>query len=111
MALASALEKISSLSKRTVNEAAERAPAMAHMYISNPLSGARMDNLFSTHPNVENRIKALTEIASSVRGGGGGQTPRQRVNPIEAKVRPGQSWRTPGTRPRSDDDKPLGPWG
>jgi heat shock protein HtpX len=111
MALATALEKISSLSKRTINEAAERAPAMAHMYISNPLSGARMDNLFSTHPNVENRIKALTGMASSLRGGGGGQTPRQRVNPIEANVRPGQTWRTPGTRPRADDGKSSGPWG
>ena len=109
-ALASALEKISAAGKRTVNVAAERSPAMAHMYISNPLSGARMDNLFSTHPAVENRIRALMEMAR-VSGGGGGQTPRSRVNPVEANVRPGQSWRTPGTRPRSDDGGGAGPWG
>jgi heat shock protein HtpX len=39
------------------------------MFIINPLSGARMDNLFSTHPAVENRIRALEGMA---RGGGGG---------------------------------------
>lgn len=111
-ALASALRKISAAGKRVVNMPAERAPAMAHLYISNPLSGARMDNLFSTHPNVENRISALMKM-TPVSGGGGGQTPRSRVNPIEAVSRPGQSWRTPGTRPRSGsgNDETPGPWG
>lgn len=109
-ALATALEKISTIGKRTVNVAAERAPAMAHMYISNPLSGARMDNLFSTHPNVKNRISALMEMAR-IPGGGGGQTPRERINPIAANIRPGQSWRIPATRPRRDSDGPSGPWG
>jgi heat shock protein HtpX len=108
MALASALEKISSVGRRTVNMAAERAPAMAHMYISNPLSGARMDNLFATHPNVENRIAALSEMARM--GGGGGHTPRPRASNIQpVSQRPGQSWRTPGTRPR--DGGTSGPWG
>jgi len=110
LALATALEKISQMGKRTVNMAAERAPAMAHMYISNPLSGARMDNLFSTHPNVENRIAALMDMAR-VGGGGGGQTARSGVNRAQANVRPGQSWRTPGTKPRAGDDGPSGPWG
>ncbi len=32
---------------------------MAHMFIINPLSGERMDKLFSTHPATENRIAAL----------------------------------------------------
>lgn len=109
MALASALEKISSVGQRTVNMAAERAPAMAHMYISNPLSGARMDNLFATHPDVGNRIAALTEMAR-MGGGGGGQSPRSRAsNARPVSQRPGQSWRTPGTRPR--DTGPSGPWG
>jgi heat shock protein HtpX len=58
-ALASALAKISSLAKRVPNDDAERNPAMAHLFIVNPLSGARMDNLFSTHPATENRIAAL----------------------------------------------------
>jgi heat shock protein HtpX len=42
---------------------AERDPASAHMFIVNPLSGRRMDSLFSTHPATENRIAALEEMA------------------------------------------------
>jgi Zn-dependent protease with chaperone function len=38
-------------------------PATAHLFIVNPLSGARMDNLFSTHPATENRIAALMTLA------------------------------------------------
>ena len=41
---------------------AERNPASAPLFIINPLSGQRMDNLFSTHPNVENRIRALEAL-------------------------------------------------
>ncbi len=48
--LASALTKIASAAQVIPNERAERDPAMAHMFIINPLSGERMDNLFSTHP-------------------------------------------------------------
>ena len=47
------------------NEAAERNPATAHMFIINPLSGQRMDNLFSTHPATENRIAALEQLAAA----------------------------------------------
>jgi heat shock protein HtpX len=61
--LASALRKISSAAEQIPNPPAERNPASAHLFIVNPLSGARMDNLFSTHPNVENRIARLNEIA------------------------------------------------
>jgi len=58
-ALASALEKISRGVHHIPSDTAERNPATAHMFIVNPLSGARMDNLFSTHPNPANRIEAL----------------------------------------------------
>jgi heat shock protein HtpX len=76
LALASALEKIARIGQRTVNVQAERNPAMAHLYISNPLSGARMDNLFSTHPATENRIAALRQIASEMaRSGSAAFTP------------------------------------
>ncbi|MGI8853461.1 MAG: zinc metalloprotease HtpX [Methyloceanibacter sp.] len=61
--LASALQKISGAAERIPNMEAERNPASAHLFIVNPLSGARMDNLFSTHPNVENRVARLTELA------------------------------------------------
>ena len=63
MALASALQRISGAAHRIENPSAEANPATAHMFIINPLSGQRMDNLFSTHPATENRIAALTAIA------------------------------------------------
>ena len=62
-ALASALEKISAFARRVPNQAAEANPATAHLFIINPLSGARMDNLFSTHPATENRIAELMAMA------------------------------------------------
>ncbi|MGD9866388.1 MAG: zinc metalloprotease HtpX [Hyphomicrobiales bacterium] len=77
MWLASALQKIAAAAGRIPNMAAERNPAMAHMYIVNPLSGARMDNLFSTHPNTENRIARLQEIASEM--GAEAQMPASRA--------------------------------
>ncbi len=63
LALASALEKISDGAAHIPNEAAEANPATAHMFIINPLSGQRMDGLFSTHPNTQNRIDALVQQA------------------------------------------------
>ncbi len=59
MWLASALERIHNGAQQAVNLDAERNPATAHMFIVNPLSGHRMDNLFSTHPSIENRIALL----------------------------------------------------
>lgn len=66
MALASALQRIAGAASRVENPAAERNPALAHLFIINPLSGARMDNLFSTHPNTANRIAALQDLAKSM---------------------------------------------
>ena len=63
LSLASALLKISNAAEQIPNPTAERNPASAPLFIVNPLSGAGMDNLFSTHPNVENRIARLNEIA------------------------------------------------
>ncbi len=65
-ALASALYKIENAAHRTVNEAAEANPAMAHLFIINPLSGQRMDNLFSTHPATENRVAELERMATGM---------------------------------------------
>jgi heat shock protein HtpX len=62
-ALASALAKIAAQAHRIRNPDAERNPATAHLFIINPLSGERMDNLFSTHPATENRIAALNAMA------------------------------------------------
>lgn len=75
--LASALKQLQAEVKRIPNEAAERNPSTAHMFIVNPLSGERMDNLFSTHPNTENRVAALTELAREMGQGGGQQAGAQ----------------------------------
>jgi heat shock protein HtpX len=66
MALASALAKISGAAHVIHNDSAEANPATAHLFIINPLSGANMDNLFSTHPATENRIAALKQIAAEM---------------------------------------------
>ena len=74
MALASALGKISGAAHQIENRTAEANPATAHMFIINPLSGQRMDGLFSTHPDPRNRIEALKRIAQEMgtAGGSGG---------------------------------------
>ena len=61
--LASALRRISIAANRIPNETAEANPATAHLFIVNPLTGSGVDNLFSTHPNPENRIAALEQLA------------------------------------------------
>jgi heat shock protein HtpX len=70
MALASALEKIAGMAHQIPNETAEASPATAHLFIINPLSGERMDNLFSTHPATENRIAELSKISAAMGQGG-----------------------------------------
>lgn len=59
--LASALRKISSYSQPMKSA----SNATAHMYISNPFGklGKGLSGLFMTHPPVEKRIKALTDMA------------------------------------------------
>jgi heat shock protein HtpX len=58
--LASALEKIAG--DREPLEVANKATA--HMYIANPLKdiGGRVNNLFDTHPPIEDRIRRLREM-------------------------------------------------
>jgi heat shock protein HtpX len=103
MWLASALAKIQSFAKRIPNETAERIPATAHMFIINPLSGRGVDNWFSTHPNTENRIAALEEMARM-----SGQTsgPRASATAPDADAGPWGSRSAP-PQPR----RARGPWG
>ncbi|WP_417827566.1 zinc metalloprotease HtpX [Thalassospira sp.] len=68
MWLASALNKLDKGVHAIPNMDAERNPAMAHMYIANPLSGKGVDNLFSTHPNMANRIARLQAMANASAG-------------------------------------------
>jgi len=61
--LANALERMERGAREIDNEAAEANPATAHMFIINPLHGGGVDNLFSTHPDTANRVRALREMA------------------------------------------------
>ncbi len=64
-ALASALAKLERGARSVENLEAEGNPATAHLFIVNPLSGQRADNLFSTHPSTANSIAKLEQMAGS----------------------------------------------
>jgi heat shock protein HtpX len=81
--LASALRKIDNAARQIPNEQAEAHPASAPLYIINPLHGGGMDNLFSTHPNTENRIAALAAQARQM-----GQTEEPSAQPNQAAQGP-----------------------
>ena len=102
MWLASALRKIEHYARGIRNEPAEAAPATAHLFIINPLTGEGMDNLFSTHPNTQNRIAALERLAAEL-GPGASRLPQQ-----SSSYRPAASgpWGGGGASDRS-----RGPWG
>ena len=68
--LSSALSKIDAYARRIRNEPAERVPAMAHLFIVNPLTGRGVDSWFTTHPSTENRIAELEELARQWQGDG-----------------------------------------
>ncbi len=88
MWLASALVKIDNAAHQIPNMDAERSPATAHMFIINPLSGQGMDNLFSTHPSTENRVRELQRLAGELQPRGGF-----------------------ATAPANVSGRPRGPWG
>jgi heat shock protein HtpX len=77
--LASALSKLEQAAHAIPNDVAEQNPATAHLFIVNPLSGSRMDNLFSTHPSTENRIAALMELARETGRGGSRAAPASAI--------------------------------
>lgn len=112
--LASALQKIQSSARNVHMETAERAPATAHLFIINPLFGGTFDNLFSTHPNTQNRIEALRELAEEMGTGrfevaseNDGSNQRSEPNAKPARGRfLGRGSRIP---PRREHRR--GPWG
>lgn len=65
MALASALAKLAHGAERVPNPIVAQNPAAAALYIV-PSFGGRGDNMFSTHPNTENRIAALEAMAAEM---------------------------------------------
>ncbi len=94
--LATALQKIAGAAHHVPNAIAERNPTSAHMFIINPLSGLRMDKLFSTHPATEDRVARLVALSKTT---GGSQTARPHIEPAGP-------WSATSTRaPRG------GPWG
>ena len=97
LSLASALRKIEHYARAIPNEQAEAAPGTAHLFIINPLTGEGMDNLFSTHPNTENRIAELEKLAAEM-----GVSASAHAPPAgDASARP---WGAATGQPR-------GPWG
>ena len=99
-ALASALQKIEAYSKRIVNLTAERNPASGQLFIINPLAGRGADNLFSTHPNTGNRVRALMELGTKM-----GMTPRAASTFVPTSA-PTTSVPLTSEAPRA-----RGPWG
>ena len=63
-ALASALEKIHQYAHQIPNQTAEAHPETGQMMIINPLSGAGLKGLFSTHPQTEERVAKLMAMAN-----------------------------------------------
>ncbi|MEF0940525.1 zinc metalloprotease HtpX [Rhizobium sp. BR 362] len=110
--LASALGKIARGAEHIPNEEAESHPATAHMFIINPLSGARMDNLFSTHPDTENRIAALHEMARYSNGGGPAAGMPSGFGSTGAilTANPGRKSRSVPNTGRGGSQPPRGPW-
>jgi heat shock protein HtpX len=92
LALAAALKRIASVAQHVRNPEAEANPAIAHMFIINPLSGLGVDSLFSTHPKTERRIAELVNLA--------GQMPQPAGDPAAGP------WAQAGPPPPA-----KGPWG
>ncbi|MBE1204641.1 zinc metalloprotease HtpX [Aminobacter carboxidus] len=109
--LASALDKIARNVERIHNPEAERNPAMAPLFIINPLSGERMDNLFSTHPNTENRIAALQAMANEGVGRPAQRTAPQPTAQRSASGQQGPWGGSPAEQAAPEQPRPSGPWG
>lgn len=70
--LADALTNIHNSAHQIPNYQAEAHPATAHLFIANPLSGASMASLFSTHPDMGERVARLRAMAAQSGSFGGG---------------------------------------
>ncbi len=64
LALASALRKLAYGNSKEPNNVSANT---AHMFIVNPLKGKDLQNLFSTHPPIDDRIKKLEEMANVIK--------------------------------------------
>jgi heat shock protein HtpX len=121
LALASALHKISNAAQRVQNVDAGRVPGMAHLFIVNPLTGSTMDNLFATHPAMDNRIAQLQNIAahrrdlSPVVRSGNADYKAHKIRTVRSRSTGAGEWRVPTTGSNQDGANPKkdrsGPWG
>ncbi len=114
MWLASALDKLEQGAKRIDNVRAEDNPATAHMFIVNPLHARSMDNLFSTHPNMKNRIERLQKMV--VQPQAQPQPKQSRPEPQTTEQsgsvkRSSRSSSVPHTRGSNENIRSKGPWG
>lgn len=100
--LASALERLEQAAHVIPNPRAEGSPATAHLFIVNPLSGRGVDNLFSTHPNMANRVAALRAMAAQA-----GMTWDARGGDIRDDSGPS----APPSQGPWGRNPPKGPWG
>lgn len=98
--LASALMRLEGARHAILNRSAEAHPESAPLFIVNPLSGQGMDNLFSTHPSTENRVRALL---------GNGATAAPPVGGIRGGTAPRGPWSGGSVPPTAG--RRRGPWG
>lgn len=103
--LASGLEKIHALARKTPNQQAEMHPAGAHLFIVNPLTGRGVDNWFATHPAMENRLAELAKLEQEWIADG-------TLSPSQSNSARNQGGAASGpwTAGRGPDQK-QGPWG
>lgn len=65
LGLADALETLGRAAERIPNQTAESNPATAHLFIVNPLRHTRVDQLFTTHPPLQDRVARLRRMAGN----------------------------------------------
>ncbi len=94
--LASALRKLEQGTTQIPNRTADEHPALAHLYIANPLSGGGLASLFSTHPSMDERVARLEAMAGQ---------PLSAMNMAPAAPAPSSPWGAAPAPPR------RGPWG
>jgi heat shock protein HtpX len=102
--LISALGKLERRAQVVPNVDAERNPAMAHLFIVNPLAGGSMSSLFATHPSTADRIAALHTLEGA--------------SPSAAPFAPRESSPSAAASPElhvgpwgNIGGRPKGPWG
>ena len=67
-----AIEMVLAFLGKKLDRAAEQlplesaTPATAHMFIINPLRASMLQNLFSTHPPLEERVERLQRVAAEL---------------------------------------------